>query len=102
MGFVILTFIAFMLGFFTNIMALPFFLGVVYKRMIRIKLEHVLTKITSKVIFQWTFSIVVAFSLASYIIYLQHERLARYYNLKYQSTIDSLKVELKVSQIERK
>lgn len=102
MWYVILIFIAFMLGFFTNITALPFILDIIYKRLIRIKLEHVLTRITSKVILRWTFSIVVAFSLASYIIYLQDERLARYYNLKYQSTIDSLKTELKVSQIERK
>lgn len=102
MIFILLIFIAFILGFLTNIMALPFILDVVYKRVMRIKLGDVWTGITSKGIFQWTISIVVAFSLASYIIYLQNERLAGYYNARYQSTIDSLKTELKMSQIERR
>ena len=62
-------------------------------------MEDVVNMITTKVVLCWSVTIILTCSIASYVVYLQNERMAKSYEVKYKKTIDSLKTELKSFQL---
>lgn len=90
---IIVAFISFLLGFFIQLIALPFIL----KHLAKGVWVYV-NNISSTSIFRWSVSLIVSFALSALIIQNQRERVLTQTSSNYQHIVDSLNLEIKMLQ----
>ncbi len=90
---IIITFISFLLGFFIQLIALPF----IIKHLVKGVWVYV-NNISSTSIFRWSVSLIVSFALSVLIIQNQRERVLTQTSSSYQHIVDSLNLEIKMLQ----
>lgn len=83
--------ISFLLGFFVNLIALPYVVGHLAKEC----LAYV-KNISMKSIFRWSVSFIVSFSIGALIIQTQENRIREEVERKYQHIVDSIKCDMDI------
>lgn len=96
MVILIVAVVSFLLGFFVNILALPYILENFIK-----ELGKYLKCISSDSIFRWSVSLIVSFAMGILVIQFQNERIQKNFEEYYQHRIDSLRWELKIQQVNK-
>lgn len=86
-------FVSFLLGYITNLIALPYILEYVVK-----DVGRYVRRISTLSIFRWSISFITSFALSALIIQNQRERIMKETSTSYQHTIDSLNFELRMLQ----
>lgn len=88
---IIVVFISFLLGFFIQLVALPFILEHLVKG-----IWTYIKDVSSFSIFRWSVSIIVSCAFCAIILQNQQERIQKRADLHYQHVVDSLKSELSI------
>ena len=112
----IVAFLSFLLGFFVNILALPYiierFLKVswkylscvssysIFERFLKVSWKY-LSCVSSYSIFRWSVSLIISFAIGIIVIQFQYEKIQKQFDENYQHIIDSLRLEIKIQQVNK-
>lgn len=92
----IVAFLSFLLGFFVNILALPY----IIERFLKVSWKY-LSCVSSYSIFRWSVSLIISFAIGIIVIQFQYEKIQKQFDENYQHIIDSLRLEIKIQQVNK-
>lgn len=90
---ILIAIISFLLGFITNLIALPYILEHIVKGVWKY-----VKRISTLSIFRWSVSLITSFALSALIIQNQQEKIMKQTSSSYQHIVDSLSLEIKKQQ----
>lgn len=92
----IVAFLSFLLGFFVNILALPY----IIERFLKVSWKY-LSCVSSYSIFRWSVSLIFSFAIGVIVVQYQNEKCQKQSDENYQHIIDSLRLEIKIQQVNK-